>query len=501
MSAIQSMPSINEAITKRPLPSWPLPEKILQFGEGNFLRGFADWMVDTLNRSGVFNGSIVVVQPVKQGLVDVLQRQHGLYTLLLRGIEGGNLVEKREVIGSVSRAVNPYSDWAEVVKVACSKDLRFVFSNTTEAGIAHAPEPHEPAKCPNTFPAKVAALLFERFRAVNGDPSQGLIFLPCELIEQNGTKLKAIVLQYAAEWNLGAAFAEWVNSANYFLNTLVDRIVPGYPKDQAETLAKELGYDDKLIVAGEIFHLWVIEGPRHLASEIPFHEAGLNVVWTDDMTPFRARKVRVLNGAHTSSVLGAFLGGLNTVLEMMNDAVFGAFVHRAIFDEIVPVLNMDPTDRRKYAEAVVERFKNPFIRHELLSISLNSVSKWKVRVLPSLLDSAASGNLPPALTYSLAALIRFYDGTTVSETELRGTRGGKPYPIRDDAEVLAFFAQEWSAYRTSGNLPGLVNSVLSRVSFWGRDLTSIPGFAEQVERHLKRLVVGDFEPLLPATSE
>jgi tagaturonate reductase len=348
----------------------------------------------------------------------------------------------------------------------------------------------------------VTSLLFERFQAVNGNLTKGLVFLPCELIEANGTKLKEFVLKYAAAWNLGTAFSEWVNSANYFLNTLVDRIVPGYPKEEAAKLQAELGYEDKLMVTGEIFHLWVIEGPQHLAEEIPFHQAGLNVVWTSDMTPYRSRKVRVLNGAHTSSVLGAFLAGLNTVGEMMKDPVFGQLVHQAVFDEIVPMLKMDADDRRKYAEAVLERFNNPFIKHELLSISLNSVSKWKVRVLPSLLDYVkTTGKLPPALTFSLAALIRFYDGQPVSERELRGIRQGQPYPIRDDADILQFFAAQWKSYHATQDLHKLVRAVLSHTHFWGRDLTEIKGFSAAIEGHLRHLIQGKIQPPLASHYE
>jgi tagaturonate reductase len=473
----------------------PFPEKVLQFGEGNFLRGFANWMVDGLNRKGLFGGSVVVVQPIQQGMAEQVQQQAGLYTLLLRGIQGGKLVESRQIITSISRALNPYPQWAEVVAVAQSPDLRFVFSNTTEAGITYTEEPYQANTCPNTFPAKVTALLLERFKEFNGDPSKGLVFMPCELIEQNGAKLKECVLKYAAAWQFGADFIAWVQTANYFLNTLVDRIVPGYPREEAARLKTELGYEDKLIVAGEFFHLWVIEGPAELAEEIPFHKAGLNVVWTPDMTPYRSRKVRVLNGAHTSTVLGAFLAGLNTVGEMMKDPVFGKFVEQAVFDEIVPVLKMEAGERRKYAEAVLERFNNPFIKHELLSISLNSVSKWKVRVLPSLLDYVETfGQLPPSLTFSLAALIRFYDGTPVSARELRGLRAGQPYPIRDDADILAFFAAEWQAYHAGGELKKLVKAVLANTHFWGRDLTKIKHFTGAVESHLKQLVKGQTQP-------
>ncbi len=470
-------------------PAGTMPERIVQFGEGNFLRGFADWMVDRLNREGLFHGNIAIVQPVKQGLAEIVNDQDGIHTLILRGIEGGGLVETREIITAASRALNPYEDWDGVVRLARSPELRFVFSNTTEAGIAYVEETYDGRTCPSSFPAKVTALLHERFLAVHGDPAKGLVFLPCELIESNGAKLREYVLKHAEAWRLGAGFVNWVETANHFLNTLVDRIVPGYPGEESARLKSELGYEDRLMVAAEVFHLWVIEGPGHLAEEIPFHKAGLNVVWTDDMTPFRTRKVRVLNGAHTSSVLGAFLAGLDTVGAMMDDEVFGRFLRQAVFGEIVPALRMDDAERRGYANAVLERFRNPFIKHELLSISLNSVSKWKVRVLPSLLDSLAeNGALPPALVFSLAALIGFYDGVPVSDTELRGTRDGAAYPIRDDAPVLRFFAEQWRLFHASGDLPALVGAVLANPGLWGRDLMRIDGLADVVTADLQAIL-------------
>jgi tagaturonate reductase len=469
----------------------PLPERILQFGEGNFLRGFADWMVDALNSQGLFNGRVVAVQPASRntGPVDLLQKQDGLYTLLLRGVQGGKLAESRQIITSISRALNAHRDWAEVVKVARSADLRFVFSNTTEAGIVYEDEPCIPNHCPKSFPAKVTSLLYERFKAVNGDQTKGLIFLPCELIDKNGTRLKECVLKHASAWSLDFAFSHWVNSANYFLNTLVDRIVPGYPAEEADRLKAGLGYEDRLMVAGEVFHLWAIEGPQHLADEIPFHKAGLNVVWTGDLTPYRTRKVRVLNGAHTASVPVAWLAGLDTVGEMMNDPALGQYIRQAVFDEIMPLLKMDEAELTQYAGDVLERFRNPFIKHALLSISLNSVSKWKVRVLPSLLDyHQATGKLPPALTFSLAALIRFYDGTPVSERELQGLRNGKPYPIRDNADVLNFFAGQWKTFHQTGDLPGLVKTILGHARFWEQDLTQIEGLAKRVASDLHNLL-------------
>jgi len=455
----------------------PRPERVLQFGEGNFLRAFVDWMIDEANERGVFNGSVVAVQPIAQGMAKEINAQDGLYTLIARGVEGGKVVENRRVISAISRALNPYDAWAEVVALARSVELRFVVSNTTEAGIAYAEEPYTPGVCQSTFPAKVTALLYERFQAGR----EGLVLSPCELIERNGSKLKEYVLQYAAAWKLGGEFTAWIESACAFLNTLVDRIVPGYPRAEAEALQAEFGYADKLIDTGEIFHLWVIEGPAKYAEEFPLHKAGLNVIWTDDMTPYRTRKVRILNGAHTSSVLAAYLGGLETVGEMMDDALFGRFIRRAVFDEIAPALDMDPGERQIYAEAVMERFQNPFIRHALIDISLNSVSKWKVRVLPSLLDSLANtGALPKLLTFSLAALICFY----------RGQYGGKEHPVRDDAPILEFFAAQWQ----SADPAALAQNTLAQTSFWGQDLNALPGMTQAVADGISAILNGGIRP-------
>ncbi|MCX6905376.1 MAG: tagaturonate reductase, partial [Verrucomicrobia bacterium] len=404
-----SRPFLREATPPPDVTCGPLaglPEKVAQFGEGNFLRAFADWMVDIMNGQGLFNGRVVVVQPIRQGMARLLNEQDGLYTLLLRGIQDGSTVERHRLITAVSRALDPYEAWPETVRYFCNPTLRFVISNTTEAGIAFVSEARQPGQCPESFPAKVASLLFERFQAVQGDPARGLIFLPCELIDRNGEQLRRFVLQHGEAWDLGREFADWVSRANYFLNTLVDRIVPGFPRDEAGEIGRKLGYEDRLLVAAELFHLWVIEGPPHLAEEIPFHRAGLNVIWTYDLTPYRTRKVRILNGAHTASVLAAFHAGLNTVREMLENPVLGQLVRRVVFDEILPTVPLPAPEKTSYANAVLERFANPFVRHELLTISLNSVSKWKGRVLPSLLEyRATQGQLPPLLSFSLAALL------------------------------------------------------------------------------------------------
>lgn len=467
-------------------PAEEFPERIVQFGEGNFLRAFADWMVCEANAQNLLKSNVLVAQPIRQGMAGALNAQDGVYTLLMRGVQNGKVVEARRIVTATRRAVNPYEQWSELVASFRGGDIRFVVSNTTEAGIAFVPEAFAHGVCPESFPAKIAALLYERYVAVNGDPKKGLVFLPCELIDRNGDNLRRIVLQHAQNWALPGAFAAWIRDANYFLNTLVDRIVPGYPKAEVDSLRAELGYDDKLIVAAEYFHLWVIEGPKHLADELPFTKAGLNVVWTDDLTPYRTRKVRVLNGAHTSSVLGAYLGGLDTVRDMVEDKVFGEFVRRAVFDEILPNVALPEAEKLAYAESVLERFRNPFVRHELLSISLNSVSKWKVRVLPSLLDYVATkGTLPPALSFSLASLIAFYRGTGVTSNELKGNRGDQSYPIRDDAPVLAFFAEAWRKADETKNWKELATSTLARAEFWGQDLNLVSGLTDMVANSLQ----------------
>ena len=459
-----------------------LPVTVLQIGDGNFLRGFVDWMVDVANGQGLMKAGVAVAQPLDQGIAGMLTAQDGLYTVLLRGIENGREVESRRVVSCVSDALNPYADWDRMLAHATSPALRFVVSNTTEAGIADLEEPYTPGTCQQSFPAKVTALLHARFKALGGTAESGLVFLPCELIEANGSSLKRIVLAHARRWGLESGFAVWIEAHNHFLNTLVDRIVPGHPKDEAATLAAKWGYEDPLAVAGEPFHVWVIEGPAHLADEFPPHKAGLNVVWTDDLQPYRTRKVRILNGAHTASALAAFCAGIDTVKGMMDDATLSAYLRRVMFEEIVPFVPLPEAERQDYARTILERFGNSYIRHELISIALNSVSKWSVRVLPSLQDGvAARGEASTGLSFSLAALLWFYRGT-LADGAYTGTRDAGPYPIRDDAAVIAAMNAAWTAH---GDDPkALVAELLADARLWGEDLTRIPGLAARTADHL-----------------
>ena len=373
------------------------PERVIQFGEGGFLRGFVDWMLQKVNESSDFNGNVVVVQPIEMGMCDMLSAQNCVYTHVIRGVEGVDTT----VVDVISRCVKPYEDFNAYLALAENPDFRFVVSNTTESGIVFSDEDKITDAPPKTFPAKVTLLLKKRFDLGLG----GFIFLPCELIDRNGDNLKKCILKYAELWNLGAEFCEWVEKENVFTNTLVDRINTGFPR--GEDLG--LGYEDNMLNTSEFFHLWVIETEHDLEAELPFASAGLNVIVTrDKLEMYRTRKVRILNGAHTSLVPYAMLEGFDTVKSCIDDERMCAHLRRCIFDEICPTLDLPHDELLAYANSVVERFGNPYIKHYLSAISLNSVSKFKVRVLPSILEYIKRYNkMPETLLFSFAKLIEF----------------------------------------------------------------------------------------------
>jgi tagaturonate reductase len=423
--------------------------KVMQFGEGNFMRAFIDWMIQRMNATAGFGAAVQVVQPrgtKPGGAAEALNAQGGKYTVVLRGLVDGNAVETFERIDCVRGCLSPARDWAAVVKAACEPSLRFFFSNTTEAGIEYK-------EGADTFPSKVARLLTARCEC--GLP--GLVFLPCELIERNGAVLKECVLKYLDSKRV----KEYVQKECVFCDTLVDRIVAGAPEPaDAARFTQKLGFEDKALVCAEPFHFFAIQGPEGLAAELPFEKAGLNVVFTDDVTPYRTRKVRFLNGAHTSTALAAHLAGLTFVEEMVRDPTFGAYLRKILFEEIFPTVKLPDADKKAYAESVLERFANPYAKHRLLSIALNSVSKWKVRVLPTILDYLTMyGRLPQGLTQSMASLIRFY----------------RACDFQDTPEVKAFFAAK----------PG-VPEILGRIDFWGQNLNELPGFRTAIEASLAK---------------
>ncbi|WP_238948020.1 tagaturonate reductase [Clostridium sp. YIM B02569] len=453
------------------------PEKVLQFGEGNFLRAFVDWQIDKMNEEAGFNGSVVVVQPQEGGLVNMLNEQDGLFTLYLQGVQGKRAIKTHKIINSISRGINPYTDYNEYLKVAENPELRFIVSNTTEAGIAFDENDKLNEGCQKSFPGKLTAFLFRRFMVFNGDNSKGFIIIPCELIDRNGEKLKEIVLRYAEMWNLGQDFVDWINDANTFCCSLVDRIVPGYPRDTIDEVREELGYDDNLVDVGEIFHLWVIEGPQSIKDELPIEKAGLNVKVVDDMTPYRTRKVRILNGPHTAMVPVAYLYGLETVGEAVDHEVIGRYVHDVIYDEIIETLDLPHEELVEFADAIIERFQNPYVKHYLMSIALNSLSKYKTRDLPSLTKYLKrKGTLPKKLVFSLASLIEFY----------KGKRGDEDIQLADDKDILELFKELWEKYDgTKEGLNKIVTSVLAYEKNWGSNLNEIPNLADEVSRYLE----------------
>lgn len=469
-----------EVLNKKISNSVDRPIKVLQFGEGNFLRAFVDYMIDVANEKGVFNGNIAIVKPIAYGNLDSFRKQECQYTLSLRGKENGETKVVNRVITSVSDAVAAIEDYEDYAAYAKSDTLRFVVSNTTEAGIVYDETDEFDAMPPKTFPGKLTKLLYERYKHFNGDKEKGLVLIPCELIENNGGNLKKCVLSFASLWNLSEEFVNWINEACIFCSTLVDRIVTGYPRDEAKAMCEEFGYEDSLLVTGELFALWVIESDKDISNELPLHKASLPVIFTDNQKPYRERKVRILNGAHTSFVLASYLAGNDYVLESMQDEDIKEFMTKTIFDEIIPTLSLPKDELESFANSVIERFENPYIKHELLSISLNSVSKWKSRCLPSFKGYVLEfDKLPVHLTFSLASLMSFYRTSEKGEMCLIGRRGDNTYKIMDDTSVLDFFA-------LNASLPTeeFVENYLSNVSFFGEDMTKYEGLVEVITTYI-----------------
>lgn len=464
-------PNEMERLTNAIHPTAGLPTRAIQFGEGNFLRAFVDWQLQQMNTQGLFNGGVKIVQPLAGGLVAMLEEQDNLYTVLLEGKQNGEVVQSHEVITVVNGTINPYTDYEAYLDLATDDDIEFIFSNTTESGIVFSADDQLADRPHASFPGKLTALLYRRFEL----GKKGFTLIPCELIEHNGAKLKDTVLATAANWNLSAAFTAWVDTENTFCSSLVDRIVPGYPKDRAEELCAQFGFDDRLIVKAEPFLLWVIEGPASLAQTLPLAQAGLNVTVTDDMTPYRERKVFLLNAPHTTMASLARLAGVETVRDVMLDHDFGPLVHSVMYDEIMPVLDLPHDELAAYAESVKERFENPFMHHELAAIALNSASKFTSRLLPVLTGfHAANGTFPPLITLALSAILLTYSGDpAVSIT-----------PVDSEETIATFHA----AYTADAARPDrYVATILADTSLWGADLTALDGLVPQVTSGLVSL--------------
>ena len=459
-------------------------EKVMQFGEGNFLRAFVDDFFDIANEKTGYNGKVVLVQPIAQGLTELINKQEGLYTLYLRGSENGVRVDDKRVISAVSRCINPYGEWDKVLELARSSDLEIIVSNTTEAGIVHDTESTFDQTPPVSFPAKLTRVLYERWKA--GKP--GIVMLSCELIDNNGKELLKCVNQYIDDWKLDDGFRRWVNEENVFCSTLVDRIVPGRIRDPEEVkaLAEKNGYEDPLTDVGEVFGIWVIEGPDGLEDRLPFKKAGVPVIVVPDVTPYKKRKVRILNGAHTGFVLGAYLAGFDIVRDCMHNDTVREYMNKMLYEEVIPTLPLDRKDLEDFARAVQDRFNNPFVNHELMSISLNSTSKWRARNMPTFLDYVAEKKeLPKCLTTSFAAYTAFYSNDIKELTDkglvCRRPKGNE-YTVSDDRWVLEFY---WNHRNDSPE--ELVHAVMTNTEMWGQDLTEVPGFEEAAVRILKKI--------------
>ena len=474
-----------DRLTAANAPAASRPVKVLQFGEGNFLRAFVDYFIDIANEKTDFNGSVVLVKPIALGeLFPAFKEQEQRYTVLLRGLVDGQPVEQSRVITSVSDAVDAYADYDAYAAYAQCDTLRFIVSNTTEAGIV-LDESDKLELCPpNSYPGKLTKFLYERAVHFNYAADKGVIILPVELIDDNGIMLKKCVKTLCKLWNLGDKFEAWLDNACVFTSTLVDRIVTGYPKGEDQAIWQQLGYEDRILVTAEPFGLWVIESEKDISAELPLPQCGLPVIFTDNQKPYKQRKVRILNGAHTSFVPMAFQCGYDYVLDAMNDPMILNFMQKTLYNEVIPTLDLPEDDLLAFAQAVTSRFMNPYIKHALLSICLNSVSKWRARCMPSLLVYAEKeGKLPEHLTFSLAALMSLYHGGKIVDGKLECQRNGETYFLQDDAAVLTFFAEN-----SALPVAEMVTAFLGNEAFFGNELIKVPGIVESITASLKAIL-------------
>ena len=448
------------------------PERIIQFGEGNFLRAFVDWMINRMNKNADFNSGVVVVQPLPNGMIDMLNAQDGLYHVNLQGLDQGETVNSLELVDVITRSLNPYNQFDEYMKLAEQPEMRFVFSNTTEAGIAFDDSCKLDDAPASSYPGKLTQLLYHRFKTFDGAEDKGLLIFPCELIFHNGTELKKTIHQYIELWNLGDEFLNWFDNSCGVYSTLVDRIVPGYPRETIGEIHEKIQFEDNLVVQGEIFHLFVIEAPKSVEEEFPASKAGLNVLFVPDEKPYHERKVTLLNGPHTVLAPVGYLSGLNIVKECLSDEVMSKFIYMVMYKELLTTLDLPEDELKKFADAVVERFNNPFVHHLLTSIMLNSFAKYKTRDLPSLKKYLErTGELPAGLVLGLAAIITYYKG---------GKRGDTDIVPNDDKQIIDLLKLLWSL-----DIETVGKGVLAAEFIWGENLNLIPGLTDKLIFYLK----------------
>ncbi len=462
-----------QALNKRTAPKSVMPEKVIQFGEGNFLRAFIDWIIYNMNQKTDFNGSVVVVQPIDRGMADWLNGQDCLYHVNLQGLDEGQAVNSLTRIDVISRALNPYSQNQAFMALADQPEIRFVISNTTEAGITFDPSCKFEDAPATSYPGKLVQLLYRRFKTFGGDPTKGLIIFPCELIFLNGHVLKDCIYKYIELWNLGEDFKKWFTDHCGVYATLVDRIVPGFPRNEIKEIQQKVCYEDNLVVQAEIFHLWVIEAPEEIAEEFPADKAGLHVLFVPSEKPYHERKVTLLNGPHTVLSPVAFLSGINIVRDACNHEVVGKYIHKVQFEELMETLNLPKDELQKFASDVLERFLNPFVDHQVTSIMLNSFPKYQTRDLPGVKTYLErKGTLPEGLVFGLAAIITYYKG---------GKRADGVDIVPNDAQdIMDLLKELWA----TGDTQKVTEGVLGAESIWGEDLNKIPGLAALVKKDL-----------------
>lgn len=451
--------------------------KIMQFGEGNFLRAFIEWILQDLNDKGAINADVVVVQPMPLGRVKDIAAQDGLYTLRLEGIDKGERVKKSEIIDVIGDCVNPFTDYEKFLRYGESEDLQIVISNTTEAGIALDETDTDFTVCPKSFPGKLLALLKRRYDKFGGAEDKGLAIVPCELIDNNGDELYRVLTELAKINKMDEKFIKWMQTANHFTSTLVDRIVPGYPKAEIPAIQEETGYIDNNVVKGEIFHLWVLKKEEYVQKVFPADSTGLNVIFADDIKPYKQRKVKILNGSHTAMVPVAYLCGIDTVGEAVNDPTIGKFVRDFVFNEVNPTIDLPQDQMVAFANSVIERYQNPYIRHELMSIALNSTTKFRTRLLPTLEDYVRiEGKLPLHLVFAFAALCLFH----------KGKRGDETIALKDDPALLEHWTQMWTECGT--DYKKFAKQALSWKEAWETDMNAIhPALADTVAGYLEAM--------------
>lgn len=453
-----------------------LPVKILQFGEGNFLRAFVDWMIDKANNAGVMNHGIVAVQPIAGGefVSNIFKAQDSMYHVYLEGIKDKQPIKEVALVKSINEVINPYSQYAEYEKLFLSDELEMIVSNTTEAGIRYEEGDDLNATPPKSFPAKMTALLYKRFNKFNGDPKKGLLIICCELIEDNGSTLKEYVLKHAKANNLGEDFIKWVSEDNHFYDTLVDRIVPGFPRENIDEVKAELGFNDNLVVKGEYFHVWAIGGDAIIKEKLPLDKAGLNVLYMDDIKDFRAKKVRILNGAHTAMVPVALQLGCETVMDAFNTPEVEKYINEMVAQEVLPVINEDPEELKKFAAKILERFYNPYLKHYLKDISLNSISKWETRDYPTVYDNYKKlGKNAKLTSFSFAALLVLYSG-----------KADANFTPNDTPEFIEFIQKTFDA----NNIKGWVTGIINNKQMWKENFAEVPHFIDEITKDVEAIL-------------